>query len=104
VAEWSAPKAHPPRAGNGTNMYYVYILFSAKLKKKYIGYCQDLKERIISHNKGENQYTKKGRPWKLIYYEAFTSKTDAIREELFLKSGKGRERLKYLLRDTLSRL
>jgi hypothetical protein len=41
------------------------------------------------------------RPWRLVYYEAFLSKTDARREELFLKSGKGRERIKYLLQDVV---
>jgi len=40
-------------------------------------------------------------PWTLIYYEAFLSKKDARREELFLKTGKGRERLTYLLENIL---
>ena len=78
-------------------MYYVYIIFSEKLKKKYIGSTSNLKARFKEHNSGESIYTAKGIPWKLIYYEAFSSKKDAIREEKFLKSGKGRERIKYLL-------
>jgi putative endonuclease len=77
-------------------MYYVYILFSTKLNKKYIGSTSDLKERIKRHNLGRSNFTSKGAPWKLLYYEAFVSKEDAIREEKFLKTGKGRERLKYL--------
>jgi predicted GIY-YIG superfamily endonuclease len=40
-------------------------------------------------------------PWLLVYQEAFANKTDARREELFLKSGKGKERIKYLLQETL---
>jgi len=85
-------------------MYYVYIIFSKKLNKRYIGYCEDLIKRIHSHNKGENYFTSRGLPWKLIYYEAFNSKKDAVREELFLKTGKGRERLKYLLANTMTEL
>ena len=77
-------------------MYYVYILQDQK-KKLYKGSTMDLKKRVISHNSGKIRSTKNERPWKLIYYEAFISKRLARKEELFLKSGKGRERIRYLL-------
>ena len=77
-------------------MYYVYILKSQITGKLYKGSCQDLKIRVKYHNAGKVKSTKSGKPWKLIYYEAFENKTDALREELFLKSGKGYERVKYL--------
>mgnify|MGYP006309427537 CR=1 FL=1 len=80
-------------------MYYVYILYSNKLKKIYKGSCSDLKQRISDHNFKRVPYTKSGVPWILVYYEAFINKSDAIREERFLKTGKGRERIKYLLKD-----
>jgi len=82
-------------------MYYVYIIFSQRLQKKYIGFTTDLKKRLIYHNNGKCNFTSKGIPWSLVYYEVFKSEKDARNEELFLKSGKGRERLKYLLKDTL---
>ncbi len=82
-------------------MYYVYILWSNKLRKKYIGYTNDLRARIKQHNGGQTNFTNRGKPWKLIYYESFVSKLDAESEENFLKSGKGRERLKYLLTHTI---
>ncbi len=78
-------------------MYYVYILWSNKLKKKYIGFTNDLRTRLKQHNSGQTNFTNRGKPWKLIYYEGFVSEYDANSEEKFLKSGKGRERLKYLL-------
>ncbi|MFA5386312.1 MAG: GIY-YIG nuclease family protein [Candidatus Paceibacterota bacterium] len=78
-------------------MYYVYLLKSCKNDKLYKGLTNDLKRRMIEHNTGKSVYTKNNGPWKLIYYEAFLSKKDARREELFLKSGKGKERIKYLL-------
>jgi putative endonuclease len=77
-------------------MYYVYILYSKKLNNKYVGSTSDLKERIKRHNSGRSDFTSKGIPWKLIYYEAFISKADALKEESFLKTGKGRERIKLL--------
>jgi len=78
-------------------MYYVYILKSLVSKRRYKGSCMDLKERVKNHNNGKVTSTKSGRPWELIYYEAFVRKDDALREEKFLKTGKGRERIKYLI-------
>jgi putative endonuclease len=82
-------------------MYYVYILQSKITGKLYKGSCIDLKERLKCHNSKKVKTTKNGVPWKLIYYEAFANKKDARCEELFLKTGKGRERIKYLLKDYL---
>ena len=82
-------------------MWYVYILYSQKIDKKYIGFTKNLKQRIKEHNSGKSDFTSKGGSWKLIYYESFVSEKDARAEELFLKSGKGRERLKFLLENTI---
>lgn len=84
-------------------MFYVYIIQSQRNNKLYKGLTQNLVTRVKQHNNGEVLSTKSGTPWKLIYYESFISKKDARREELFLKTGKGRERLKYLLEDTLNK-
>ena len=83
-------------------MYYVYILLSKDKEVLYKGSTADLKTRINQHNSGKVRATKSRKPWKLIYYEAFDNKTDALREERFLKTGKGRERVEYLLKNTLN--
>jgi len=83
--------------GLGEAMFYVYILKSEKNGKLYKGFTSDLRRRIKEHNAKGPAFTKNNGPWKLIYYEAFVSERDARREEKFLKSGKGRERIKYLL-------
>ena len=78
-------------------MHYVYILRSEKNGKLYKGSTNDLQRRVREHNLGKSTFTAgNGGPWKLIYYEAFLSKRDARREELFLKTGKGKERIKHL--------
>jgi len=51
----------------------------------------------MEHNSGNSPFTSQNKPWELVYYEAFISKSDAQREEEFLKSGKGRERIRFLL-------
>ncbi|MFA6428628.1 MAG: GIY-YIG nuclease family protein [Candidatus Buchananbacteria bacterium] len=106
MVEWDG-LASPRLVGLGpknlidNNMYYVYILKSKKINKLYKGSTADLKQRLIDHNRGKVKSTKAFSPWVLIYYETFISKKDALVEELFLKSGKGKERIKFLLVDTL---
>jgi putative endonuclease len=78
-------------------MHYVYIIHSNKLSKNYVGSTSDLRSRIDQHKSGYSKYTSQVDDWQLVYYEAFLSKTAALKEEKFLKSGKGRERTKYLL-------
>lgn len=74
-------------------MYYVYILFSNKDKKLYIGFTPDLKNRLSKHNTGFVISTKHRRPLRLIYYESYLLREDAKRRERYLKSGGGRKEL-----------
>ncbi|MDO8499399.1 MAG: GIY-YIG nuclease family protein [bacterium] len=84
-------------------MFTVYILYSEKLQRRYIGSTDDIKRRFKEHNSGKVSFSSKGVPWKIIYLEMFTNKKDAQNEERFLKTGKGRDRMKYLLQNTLGR-
>ena len=81
--------------------YYVYVLKSEKDGKLYIGKTTDLVKRVKKHNSGEVLSTKGRRPLTLVFYEAFKNKTDAGRDELFFKTGYGREVLKEKLRNSL---
>lgn len=69
-------------------MFYVYILKSLKNNRLYIGYTDDLKKRFQEHNAGFSLATKIRRPWRLIYYEAFYNKSDALKREKQLKQFK----------------
>jgi len=84
--------------------YYIYLLFSLKDKGFYIGFTSDLKKRLQKHAKGEVHETGSRRPLKLIHYEYFISKKDAMAREEFLKSGYGRKQLKQILKDTFNNL
>ena len=85
-------------------MYYVYVLISEKDGKLYIGYSDDLKVRIKKHTDGYVKATKDRRPLNLIHYEAYLSRHDAKRREVFLKGGKGHDELKIMLRDTFKKI
>ncbi|MEE1884976.1 GIY-YIG nuclease family protein [Pedobacter flavus] len=72
-------------------MYTVYVLYSSKFKKIYIGYTSNLQQRLLSHNLIANKgYTTKFRPWNVIYTEIFDLKNLAIIREKQLKTAKGR--------------
>ena len=71
------------RAGNGRpNMFYAYVLLSIKDNELYIGWTNDLKVRLITHNSGQVLATKNRMPLKLIYYEACLQKESAIAREI----------------------
>jgi putative endonuclease len=73
-------------------MYYVYLLVSDD-KRTYTGYTDNLKRRIREHNTSNSGYIR-GRNWHLVYYEAYTSKEDAMRREKRLKDGRARRQLR----------
>ena len=82
-------------------MYYVYLLKSLKDENLYVGFTSDLKERIKRHENGEVNSTKFRRPFRLIFYEAFYNKYDALAREKYLKSGYGKEQLENILKNSL---
>jgi putative endonuclease len=60
-----------------------------------VGFTSNLENRLLSHNElGTKGYTLKYRPWEIIHTEIFETKSEAMKRELFLKSGKGREWIK----------
>ncbi|GJQ21939.1 MAG: hypothetical protein HBSIN02_22940 [Bacteroidia bacterium] len=70
-------------------MYWMYVLYSEKLGKCYIGQTNDLTERLIRHNSGGSKYTRSGRPWILIHAEEYKTRGEAVKRERFLKSPSG---------------
>ena len=73
------------------DMYVVYMLVSLSNRKCYVGYTQkDPNERLHEHNIGSNSWTRANGPFRLAYYETYVCKEDALRRELFYKSGIGR--------------
>ncbi|MEK7197940.1 MAG: GIY-YIG nuclease family protein [Patescibacteria group bacterium] len=80
-------------------MYYVYVLENKDDKSLYIGFTQDLRQRLFDHNNGKgSRTTKLKKNWKLIYFEAYAEKYDALDREKFLKGGSGRKYLKKQLK------
>jgi putative endonuclease len=66
-------------------MFYVYLLQSKLDKSYYIGQTNNLEKRLFDHNEGLSKYTSRKRPWEIVYFEKFETRTEAIKRERFLK-------------------
>ena len=71
-------------------MPFMYILFSEKVNKYYIGACIDLERRLHEHNIGHSKFTSTGIPWQLKYKEEFATVQEAKRRELTIKKMKSK--------------
>ncbi len=78
-------------------MFYTYILYSEKLNKYYIGSTNNVNQRLINHNQGMSDFTNKGIPWILKYYEVFDSRQEAVNREKQIKKKKSRIYIQYLI-------
>ena len=62
----------------------------------YCGWTNHLEQRIKAHNEGKGaKYTRSRRPVKLVYFEVFETKEEAMRREAAIKrlAKKEKERL-----------
>ena len=116
VEQLVARRAHNPKVGGSSPspattrgqiflaffcfcaMYTVYVLYSSKFNKTYVGFTSNLKERFKSHNElGTKGYTVKFRPWTIAFTEEYETKPEAMKREKALKGGKGRAYIKAKL-------
>jgi putative endonuclease len=74
-------------------MFHVYVLKSRKNGRLYTGQTQDLKRRLQEHNSGKTTSLRSKGPFDLIYTEKYATRIEAVRRELYLKTGKGRDEL-----------
>jgi putative endonuclease len=73
----------------------VYIIYSEKLDKFYIGKSENYSQRIMIHNSDENEkWSKAGRPWKDFLVVSCISFKQAGKVERYIKAQKSR---KYIL-------
>ena len=79
-------------------MFNVYVLYSEKYNKIYVGMTSNLEERFKSHNElGKKGWTINFRPWVIVYTEEYEEKSAALKREKQLKSAKGRLFIRSLI-------
>ena len=66
-------------------MNYCYILQCSD-NTYYTGWTNDLDNRIKTHNDGKgSKYTRCRRPVKLVYFEEYETKNEAMKREVAIK-------------------
>ena len=72
-------------------MVYVYIIYSKKIDKYYIGSCLKIEERLNQHNENiKNGFTKRANDWELYFSIENLSYTQSRKIESFIKRMKSR--------------
>lgn len=67
-------------------MNYVYIM-ECRDGSLYTGWTNNLEKRFKDHSEGKGaKYTRGRGPFKIIYFETFEEKSDALKRECEIKS------------------
>ncbi len=80
-------------------MAFMYILYSEKLGKYYIGSCINMERRLYEHNIGHSKFTSTGLPWILKYKEEFPDFISAKKREAQVKKMKSSKYIETLIRE-----
>ena len=78
-------------------MPHIYIIYSKKLDKYYLGAYINLQRRLYVHNIGHSKFTSHGLPWILKYSESFATLPLAKKRELEIKKKKSRIYIEKLI-------
>ena len=91
MSEDSVASYGSARQPKAMEFFYVYILQSEKIPDTfYVGFTEDLRSRLPTHNSGSVPHTAKYRPWKIKTAVAFTDRERALEFERYMKSASGR--------------
>lgn len=81
--------------------FFVYVLGAASRRGPltYVGWTNDLEQRLTAHNSGKGAKFTRGRAWTLLYAERCKSRGAAMSREWHLKRDRNfRSRLKEAMR------
>jgi putative endonuclease len=77
--------------------YNLYILYSERGERYYVGSSENPERRLKYHNTVEKGFTSRYRPWEIVYTKIFPSKALAQQAERKVKSWKSRIMIKKLI-------
>ena len=77
-------------------LFYTYIV-ECNDKTLYTGYTTDVEARIKTHNSGKGaKYTRSRLPVKLVYFEEYETKSEAMSREFAIKKMTRANKLKLI--------
>ena len=70
--------------------YFVYVICANSGSKNitYVGYTNNLKKRLNLHNTGKGAKFTRGRRWKIIYSEKYSTINEAKSREYYIKKNR----------------
>jgi putative endonuclease len=75
-------------------MFFAYVIKSINFDFFYKGHCENLENRLKEHNSGMTISIKPYLPFKIVHFEQFETRIEAIKREKYFKSAAGRRYLK----------
>ena len=81
--------------------HFVYLIINYHNNKftTYVGYTNNIKNRLKLHNSSKGAKFTKGRKWKIIYKKGYNTKTEAMQNEFKLKKDRlKREKFKNIFK------
>lgn len=78
-------------------MFFVYVLYSEPYDRYYVGQTDNLERRFERHNAGMVFSTKPYKPWNLVYFEEFQTRSEAVKREREIKKQKSRKYIESFL-------
>jgi putative endonuclease len=82
--------------------HFVYLIISLSDERliSYVGYTNNIRNRLKLHNSSKGAKFTRGRKWKIIYKKSYNSKSEAMKKEYILKKDKKKRleiKKKYLI-------
>ncbi len=77
-------------------MFYIYAIKSTVTNLVYVGFTEDIEERLNRHNSGTVKSTRPFKPFHLIHVELADTRLKARLLEKYFKSGYGKETLREI--------
>jgi putative endonuclease len=81
---------------------YLYILRSEVKETYYTGSSEDPDRRLTFHNDKGDGYTRRYRPWQIVYRHKFKTRREAERAELLVKGWKSKRMIQLLVSGVIS--
>lgn len=93
IVSVSVRQPNPVQLEKGFIMNYTYILQCSD-QSLYTGWTNNLEQRIKQHNAGKGgKYTRSRLPVRLVYYETFETKEEAMSREWHIKQLSKKDKL-----------
>jgi putative endonuclease len=80
-------------------VHYLYILYSRKLRRYYIGETPDLERRFRQHQEHyfKKNFTRSAEDWKIVLSKVVASKEKAVLLERFIKRMKSKKFIEKII-------